>query len=237
MRAVCISPALKILRSGLCFRKWMKSPVESKCHFSKSVSADCQSRCQRGIWGMKLKLGVLGTMERKFRLSFCHRYKLPSSRQSEQCFSISPGQPIRSRVSLPRKGRPVGLRNDLFEACSALTHITACTLAGSPKATPYIGGFSYFVTSIAASIASGRSDLAGWNFHPLEKRRLITAHTQSYHTFYNSKSLMLTESRQIVGSGEVRYGRNRTYRNQSKSLPLNAILGFQYRSLPMRRYY
>ena len=59
--------------------------------------------------------------------------------------------------------------------------LTACTLAGSPKATPYIGGFSYFVTSIAAPIASGRSDLAGWDFHPLEKRRLITAHTPCSH--------------------------------------------------------
>ena len=83
-----------------------------------------------------------------------------------------------NRISLPRKGRPVGLRNDLFEACSAFTHITACTLAGSPKATPYIGGFSHFVTSMTAPIASGRSDLAGWDFHPLEQRRLITANTQ-----------------------------------------------------------
>jgi len=48
-------------------------------------------------------------------------------------------------------------------------------------ASPYIGGFSYFVTSIAAPIASGRSDLAGWDFHTLEKRRLITAHTHSSH--------------------------------------------------------
>ena len=82
-----------------------------------------------------------------------------------------------NRISLLRRGRRIGLRNVLFEACSAFTHVTAYTLAGSPKATPYIGGFSYFVTSIAAPIASGRSDLAGWDFHPLVKRRLITAHT------------------------------------------------------------
>ena len=66
-----------------------------------------------------------------------------------------------SRINLPRKGRRVGLRNVLFEACSAFTHVTACTIAGSPKATPYIEGFSYFVTSITAPIASGRSVLAG----------------------------------------------------------------------------
>ena len=49
------------------------------------------------------------------------------------------------------------------------------------KATPYLGGFSHFVTSMTAPNASGRSDLAGWVFHPLEKRRLITAHTQTRH--------------------------------------------------------
>src|SRR5215510_3871145 len=41
-----------------------------------------------------------------------------------------------NRVSLPRYGSRVGLRIDLFEACSAFTRVTACTLALSP----------YFVT-------------------------------------------------------------------------------------------
>jgi len=45
--------------------------------------------------------------------------------------------------------------------------------------TRYIRGFSQFVASLTAPIASGRSDLAGWGLHPLEKRRLITAHTLS----------------------------------------------------------
>ena len=36
------------------------------------------------------------------------------------------------RVSLPRKGGRVGLRIVLFEACSAFTRVTACTLALSP---------------------------------------------------------------------------------------------------------
>jgi hypothetical protein len=58
-----------------------------------------------------------------------------------------------NRISLPRKGRRVGLCDVLFEACLAFIHITAYTLAGSPIATPYIGGFSHFVTSIAAPIA------------------------------------------------------------------------------------
>jgi hypothetical protein len=86
-----------------------------------------------------------------------------------------------SRISLPRKGRRVGLRDVLFEACSVFTHVTACTLAGSPTATPHIGGFSHFVTSMTAPIASGRSDLAGWVSHPLVKHRLCTAHTLCGH--------------------------------------------------------
>ena len=83
------------------------------------------------------------------------------------------------RISLPRKGGRVGLCIDLFEVCSAFTQVTACTLAGSPYVTRCIGGFIQFVTSLTAPIASGRSDLAGWGLHPLEKRRLITAHTPS----------------------------------------------------------
>ena len=68
------------------------------------------------------------------------------------------------------------------------------TLTGSPKATPYIGGFSYFVTSITALIASGRSDLAGWDFHPLEKRRLITAHARKRQTLVYSERLVFLEA-------------------------------------------
>ena len=63
-----------------------------------------------------------------------------------------------SHVSLPRKCDRVGLCNDLFEACSAFTHVTACTLAGSSKMTRYIRGSSHFVTSMTAPIASGWSD-------------------------------------------------------------------------------
>jgi hypothetical protein len=73
----------------------------------------------------------------------------------------------------------VGLRIVLFEDCSAFTRVTACTLAKSPNVTLYIEGFSHFVTSMTAPITSGPSDLAGWDLHPLEKRHLFTAHTQS----------------------------------------------------------
>ena len=50
---------------------------------------------------------------------------------------------------------------------SAFTRVTACTLAGSPKAIRYIEGFSHFVASMTAPIASGWSKIAGWDLHPL----------------------------------------------------------------------
>ena len=43
------------------------------------------------------------------------------------CFAHFP-----SPISLPRSRSRVGLRIDLFEACSAFTRVTACTLALSP---------------------------------------------------------------------------------------------------------
>src|ERR1700751_4938418 len=65
------------------------------------------------------------------------------------------------RVSLPRKGRRVGLHIVLFEACSAFTRVAACTLALSPIRDKLIEGFSHFVTSMTAPIASGWSESPG----------------------------------------------------------------------------
>ena len=62
-----------------------------------------------------------------------------------------------SHISLPRKGRRVGLHIVLFEACSAFTRVAACTLALSPNRDTLSEGFSHFVTSIAARVASGWS--------------------------------------------------------------------------------
>src|SRR5207244_592695 len=63
-----------------------------------------------------------------------------------------------SRISLPRKGDRVGLRIVLFEACSAFTRVTACTLVKSPFVTRCIEGFSHFVTSMTSPITSGGSN-------------------------------------------------------------------------------
>jgi hypothetical protein len=65
------------------------------------------------------------------------------------CFAHFP-----SRISLPRNGSRVGLRNVLFEACSAFTRVTACTLALSPY---FVTRFTEFVTSTVAPVASGWS--------------------------------------------------------------------------------
>src|SRR5207302_7775773 len=89
-----------------------------------------------------------------------------------------------SRVSLPRKGHRVGLHIDLFEACSAFTHVAACTLARSP----------YFVTRYPkASDTSSPPCLlrllpagavAGWGLHPLESAAFHGAHPMlKFHVF------------------------------------------------------
>src|ERR1700740_115980 len=65
------------------------------------------------------------------------------------------------RVSLPRKGHRVGLHIVLFEACSTFTRVAACTLPRSPIRDPLIEGFSHFVTSMPAPVASGWSESPG----------------------------------------------------------------------------
>src|SRR5437870_7055858 len=52
----------------------------------------------------------------------CRRY--PGAAAERIALLTSP-----SRISLPRNGSRVGLRIVLFEACSAFTRVTACTLA------------------------------------------------------------------------------------------------------------
>src|ERR1700686_5161725 len=83
-----------------------------------------------------------------------------------------------SYFSLPRYGSRVGLHIDLFEACSAFTRVAACTLALSPIRDTLIEGFSHFVTSMTAPIASGWSDCRV-GLAPTGKRRLSTAHARS----------------------------------------------------------
>ena len=99
----------------------------------------------------------------------CRHY--PGAAAGRTLRSASP-----SRISLPRKGCRVGLRIVLFEDCSAFTRVTACTLALSPIRDTLIEGFSHFVTSMTAPIASGWSGLPGgacthWKAPPLHGAR------------------------------------------------------------------
>ena len=103
----------------------------------------------------------------------CRHY--PGAASGRTASLISP-----SRISLPRKGCRVGLRIVLFEDCSAFTRVAACTLALSPIRDTLIEGFSHFVTSMTAPIASGWSGCRV-GLAPTGKRRLSTAHTQSGH--------------------------------------------------------
>src|SRR5713101_3674485 len=58
--------------------------------------------------------------------------------------------------------------------------VAACTLALSPICDTLIEGFSHFVTSMTAPIASGWSGCR-MGFAPTGKRRLWTAHTRNGH--------------------------------------------------------
>ena len=49
------------------------------------------------------------------------------------------------------------------------TRVMACTFAGPPEVIRYIEGFSYFVTSITAPIASGWSDRCRVGLSPTGK--------------------------------------------------------------------
>ena len=71
--------------------------------------------------------------------------------------------------------------NAPYKACSAFTRVAACTLALPPIRDTLIEGFSHFVTSMTAPIASGRSGCRV-GLAPTGKRRLVTAHTQDGHS-------------------------------------------------------
>src|SRR5258708_9601618 len=108
-----------------------------------------------------------------------------------------------SRISLPRYGSRVGLCIVLFEACSAFTRVTACTLAPSPIRDALSEGFSYFVTSIAAPVASGWS-VCRVGLAPTGKRRLVTAHTlNGPPTVWTTPKKSLTLASRALGAGLV----------------------------------
>src|SRR5262249_47574692 len=85
-----------------------------------------------------------------------------------------------SRISLPRKGYRVGLRIVLFEACSAFTRVTACTLALSPMRDTPSEGLQLF-RHLPSCSGCFRLERCRVGLSPTGKRRLATAHTPSRH--------------------------------------------------------
>ncbi len=85
--------------------------------------------------------------------------------------------PVMAAFPVRGIGRPVQrpFRGLLSVHCSLRTAHSLITL----KVTHYIRGFSHFVTSMTAPIASGWSDSCRVGFAPTEKRRLSTAHPHS----------------------------------------------------------
>ena len=98
-------------------------------------------------------------------------------------FALSP-----NRISLPRYDGQVGPHIVLFEVCTAFTCVAACTLALSPIRDTLSEGFSHFVTSMTAPVASGGSEFAGWGFHPLESAAFHGARRKQLWGF--SRNLM-----------------------------------------------
>jgi len=71
----------------------------------------------------------------------------------------------------------VGFRIGLFEACSAFTRVMAYMFAEFLFRTLYTEGFSRFVTSTTASVATGQSESCRAGFAPARKQRLCTEHS------------------------------------------------------------
>jgi len=63
----------------------------------------------------------------------------------------------------------------------ALTRVAACTLAQSPYFVTAIRRLQLFRRLHACSGCFRLERSAGWGLHPLEKRRLVTAHVETGH--------------------------------------------------------
>src|SRR4030095_9122684 len=110
--------------------------------------------------------------------------------------------------------RRVGSCISCFGACSAFTRVTACRLAKSPKATLYHEGFSSFVTSPTAPIATGWSEpVPRVGLSPTVNQRLFTAHDKV----------------ELSSSTSRRLRQNRTYHLTQVTITVGSNLRFQNR--------
>src|SRR5712671_723033 len=107
-----------------------------------------------------------------------------------------PCQPSPKGLSGRPAHRPFRGLLSVFEACLAFTLVAACTLALSPIRDTHSEGFSQFVTSLAAPVASGWSGRRV-GLAPTGKRRLVTAHT---HFGHSANRYAITSSVRLIVS-------------------------------------
>jgi hypothetical protein len=74
------------------------------------------------------------------------------------------------------------------------------TLALSPIRDTLIEGFSHFVTSMTAAIASGWSEFAGWGLHPLESAAFARRTPKTDISVLRRRFLLLGDKRGIGGT-------------------------------------
>ncbi len=110
-----------------------------------------------------------------------------------------------SRISLPRLGCRVGLRVILFEACSAFTHVAACTLAPSPYIVTAIRGLQTF-RRLHACPDCFRRELSPGGSRTHWKAPPFTAHTQGGYS--RSETQLSVEGEKLkLAEGPVKDGR------------------------------
>jgi len=109
-----------------------------------------------------------------------HGWTSPSVYPNADTFTAAAAEGATAESTLrSSKGLRVGLHIVLLEACSAFTHLPACTLARSAIRDPLPEGFSPSSPPCLLRLLPTRSEIAEWAFHPLERRRPSTAHTLS----------------------------------------------------------
>src|SRR3974390_920951 len=106
-------------------------------------------------------------------------------------FSRRSTSPI--RISLPRSHCRVGLHIVLFGACSAFTHVAAHTLPRSPIRGRYPKASDTSSPPCLLRLLPAGAG-AGRGLHPLEKRRLLTAHVASRRKLEASEETLAIRS-------------------------------------------
>ena len=105
-----------------------------------------------------------------------------------------------NHVSLPRKEGRVGPRIVLFEACSAFTRVTACTLATSPyivtRWSPEASTVS-LPPQLLRLLPAGAFRRVGLS--PTGKRRLFTAHLLNGHSGSTKRTVARTRPATNLG--------------------------------------